>query len=75
MIDWTQPIETVPDERNPKPVPCEKRNPYSAGFECFIYGAWVDFEGEQRGDDVWSFDHQGDSCVPFLPNIRNVEQN
>lgn len=23
MIDWTQPVETVPDDLNPLPIPCE----------------------------------------------------
>lgn len=78
MIDWNKPIETVPCERNPDPVPCE-----FAGFDgdesakVFIRGDWVSEGGTNRRDDAdehipWFYDVSGHDDGYYLPYLRNV---
>lgn len=73
MIDWTKPIETVPDERNPAPVPCEVIDP--KGVIVCILGDWFDRGGVNNGDgQYWLFDYDGTIDNDWLPVIRNVEE-
>jgi len=79
MIDWTKPIETVPCDRNPVPVPCE-----FVGFDengdamAFICGEWHDKAGldlQNKLGMAWFFDDEGDPHYAPLPFIRNVEES
>lgn len=81
MIDWTKPLETVPDERNPTAVPCrivvEQSDSHS--YAVFIEGDWVGPSSDDPrfiGHDFWWFgkDENGESPESFLPAIRNREQ-
>lgn len=73
-IDWTKPIETVPCERNPNPVPCEFAGISDSGdAEYFIRGDWFARHGgnqiDSDGEDLpWT-----DNGYHNLPKIRNVE--
>jgi len=69
MIDWKKPIETVPCERNPQPVPC--RVHLGAGVE--ICGRWYDKHGVDRCGDI-AVTHPGDGWFSILNGrVRNVE--
>lgn len=80
MIDWTKPIETVPNERNPEPVPCQVGAHDQFGQGIFIRGDYFGCDGENmRDDDDESFpwfvgdDGDGYSCgIPVI--VRNVEE-
>lgn len=77
MIDWTKPIETVPDERNPVPVPCEFDCLCGdeGGADAYIVGDWFAQNGDNQGGKytAWSYDEEGDPHYSRLPFIRNVE--
>lgn len=77
MIDWTKAIETVPDERNPEPVPCEFNCFYDGheGADVYIVGNWFAENGDNQGGKytAWSFDSEGNPHYPRLPFIRNAE--
>lgn len=80
MIDWSKPIETVPDERNPTPVVCEYNGVVSMGdYEVFIRGDWFYDENCNQRDfndyDPWHYDENGDPNYDRLPLIRNTEPN
>lgn len=71
-IDWTKPIETVPCDRNPVPVPCEVRREDGQTAICKILGDWFDpTSGDNNGNDTWEF-FNGDPLVRWLPKLRNV---
>jgi len=78
MIDWTKPIETVPDKRNPEPVPCEFKGKITCSdYEVYIRGDWyADETSNQRDDDDvqegWFYGEDGDPHYDRLPLIRNV---
>lgn len=67
-VDWTKPIETVPCERNPDPVPCEFAGMSGRTASYFIRGDWFGPQGQNQTDGPW---HNVGS--DFLPQLRNVE--
>lgn len=76
MIDWTKPIETVPCERNPEPVPCEVKgmHPYDVGV--FIRGDWINPHGTNlldppEGTIPWAYELDG-TANDWMPTLRNV---
>lgn len=79
-VDWTKPIETVPNELNPVPVPCRLRDednhlPSSRSVE--ILGPWFDCKdssGMVIGHDYWWYKEDGsiDAVGDDWPLIRNV---
>lgn len=77
MIDWTKPIETVPCERNPQPVPCEVARVHLWRVELFIRGDWICTDGENLFDppeEYFGWDYELDG-IPYddeMPRIRNV---
>lgn len=76
MIDWTKPIETVPCERNPEPVPCEVARVRPDEVELFIRGDWIDKYGinlfdPPEEDRPWSYDLDG-TADDLMPHLRNV---
>lgn len=76
MIDWTKPIETVPCERNPDPVPCEFVKKFHCYVSLFLRGDWIDIEGRNLFDSPdeevpWSYDLDG-TANDWMPTIRNV---
>lgn len=72
-LDWRWPIETVPNEQNPIPVPCEFVE-YD-GLICFkISGAWVSPSGVNRKGAYWYCGEGGDCQYGSeLPFIRSVQ--
>lgn len=78
MIDWTKPIESVPDAINPIPVHCEYAGFDGGDHMAFIRGDWYDpcyHENRNDGKDranPWYYGEDGDSNCRFLPIIRNV---
>lgn len=51
-VDWAKPIETVPCDINPEPVPCEYAGIDEDGtVRFFIRGKWLSGRGEDRHDD------------------------
>lgn len=85
MIDFTKPIETVPCARNPVPVPCTFSNDFRWRPEVTIKGSWVDQDGEDEGNQIWSVDDEGrflslDGCVrnvvnPYLKALEWIRDN
>ena len=73
MIDWTKPIETVPCERNPKPVPCRLLH----GFRdrVIIEGFWVDKDGNDEQGWDWRVTKNGkfDSIDGSVRNVATTE--
>lgn len=72
-IDWTKPIETVPCERNPNPVPCEFAGMYGGTASYFIRGDWFAPHGGNQidpDDEGCPWYHTG---YDNLPKLRNVE--
>ena len=81
MIDWTKPIETVPCERNPVPVPCEVGEVSGGMVELFIRGDWIDRYGRNLFDppgeyNPWGYDLDGtaDDWMPLLRNASPLTQ-
>lgn len=83
MIDWTKPIETVPCERNPVPVPCYVIESHSddAAVAVFINGPWFANVGHIEadnpnhfGNDYWWWPRKETNAAKYapLPNLRNV---
>lgn len=71
-IDWTKPIETVPDVRNSSPIPCSTRG----GNYVIIDGDWfskASFDSAEvnRGNTGWGYLPCGTSNA-WLPAVRNV---
>lgn len=73
-IDWTKPIETVPDALNPAPVPCEFMEFDSDGdVLAAINGHWCAEDGYVTPNCLWCFHPQtGMSGLSSLPDLRNV---
>ena len=79
MVDWTKPIETVPDERNPNPVPCRVLPEFSRRSDVAVYidGPWVGKRSDDPshiGNDFWWYNHDDADATDWLPKIRNVEE-
>lgn len=84
-IDWTKPIETVPCDRNPVPVPCEFQgfnNDGDGDAMVFIRGDWfAPRDGGNKRDradatEGWYFHPEtGSADVSFLPLIRNTAES
>ena len=73
-LDWTKPLETVPDERNPNPIPCSVRHIEDDGSEATvnINGSWYNQNGTNNGDDFWWYNANGEQSDTYIPRIRNV---
>lgn len=74
MIDWTKPIETVPDALNPKPVPCEVVRICGRSYADVRFLAPV-IDSRDGGplhlDSIWSYNPDG-TANDWLPRLRNV---
>lgn len=72
QIDWTAPIETVPCERNPLPVPCEVTE-RSDGRAVRVLGPWLDDDGTMGGGDGYAWKVTPDGTFRALDGaVRNV---
>lgn len=74
-IDWTKPIETVPDALNPEPVRCEVPEDSLVRF----LGRWVSKarnsdELVDRAYTAWAYDEDGTNGNAWLPDLRNVAE-
>lgn len=77
MIDWSKPIETVPDALNPAPVPCylTPEHDENATRAVFINGGWRSSPNcppDHIGNDFWWYEEDGTTGASFLPVLRNV---
>lgn len=76
MIDWTKPIEAVPCERNPEPVPCEVKSMHPYDVDVFIRGDWHSVTAGNLNDGpgeriAWRYDLDG-TANDWMPHLRNV---
>ncbi len=72
-IDWTKPIETVPCERNPNPVPCEFVGTTKEGnARYFIRGDWFGPHGQNQRDFESAKLPWTDCDWNSLPQLRNT---
>lgn len=74
-LDWTLPIYTVPDERNPVPVRCE----VVEGDERRLRfaGVWVNLNGFDMGHMTafyYQADGTPDGAEGFLPRLQNLPE-
>lgn len=82
-IDWTKPIETVPCDRNPVPVPCEAYMVDVDGvlFGVYIKGHWFDVDGENEGCAgsfgpwAWVVDTLNGAFLTLDGAVRNVAES
>jgi len=78
MIDWTKPIETVPCERNPKPVPCQIDR-YGDGTikGVLILNDWIDSDGIECSDDpfAWRVFEETGKFKTLKGSVRNVSEH
>lgn len=73
-IDWSKPIETVPCERNPEPVPCHIRHhDWDGRHLIYINGPWIDGDDRDEGNDTWYVEPDGE-FVTLRGRVRNVAQ-
>ena len=78
MIDWTKPIETVPCDRNPVPVPCkvvEVQGSDTVTTVTVRLGSdWSHPDISERcRNSAWAFNVDGTVGNDFLPDLRNVQ--
>ena len=67
MIDWTKPLETIPNKLNLNPIPCFARG----SNRVFINGPYIDGDKEDVGNDDWSCNEKGEFRA-ISGAIRNV---
>lgn len=77
-IDWTKPIETVPDALNPEPVRCDVEwapEGQTAGQVRFL-APFKDSTrpGEFLSEAPWLYHEDGKRLNAWLPDLRNVAE-
>lgn len=74
VINWADPIETVPDSRNPEPVACRYAGKDGFDRKVLILGDWFSERGGNQRDeeDGWYYGDDGDPSYSSLPFVRNV---
>lgn len=79
-LNWTLPIYTVPDERNPVPVRCEvdMRMPSGAYMVSVAGGLPVPFEFAFNGRvDTWFWSDAGEPVggpCEYIPRLQNLPE-
>jgi len=72
-LDWTKPIETVPDVRNPVAMPCRVVGEIPHGeWKVHIIGKWFPHGDSLNTVYAWDYSPDGTSNS-WLPVLRNVE--
>jgi hypothetical protein len=74
-LDWTLPIYTVPDERNPVPVRCEDSSPaFNHAKRVRIDAPWLDSERLNMGGAWWAYRKDGTPYLTSLPRLQNLPE-
>jgi hypothetical protein len=76
IIDWSKPIETVPNAENPVPVPARKVGEDNIDHWVKLLAPWF-YAGEDMSSRKHWFVNKGTNSpeVPWLPEFRNVEEH